>query len=77
MFESSPGTHRARVCPDSLVAVFRYQKRLDLRSNLVCVSFQREMTRVEEMDLRVWIIARERFGSCRQEERIILPPHRQ
>src|SRR5882757_224353 len=41
------------------------------------VGFQREMAGVEEAYRGVWNIALERFGAGRQEERIVLAPHRQ
>src|SRR5262249_43596227 len=53
------------------------QESLDLASNFVRMSLQREMTRVEEMDLCVRNVACERVRSSRQKERIILSPDRQ
>src|SRR5438552_10111143 len=53
------------------------QECLDLAGNFVRMSLQREMTGVEEMNLRIRIIACERLRSGRQKERIILSPDRQ
>src|SRR5437660_9107901 len=44
---------------------------------LCAVRLQREMAGVEETDLGAWDIARERFGSGGQEERVVLAPHRE
>ena len=38
---------------------------------------QREMPGIEEAHLRIWNIALERLGARRQEERVVLAPHRQ
>src|SRR5271156_5324976 len=49
----------------------------DGRGDLRGVRLQREMAGIEEADDRVRNVALERLGARRQEERIILAPHRQ
>ena len=40
------------------------------------MSLEREVARVEEMDFRTGNVAFERLGTCWQEKRIVLAPHR-
>src|SRR5262245_58162406 len=49
----------------------------DLRCDLDGVRLQGEMAGVEEADHGIRNIALERFGTGRQEERVVLAPHRQ
>src|SRR3989442_5932656 len=49
----------------------------DHRRDLRGMRFQREVTRVEEADDGTRNIALERLGAERQEERVVLAPHRQ
>ena len=49
----------------------------DGRRDLRCVRLQSEMAGVEEAHHRVRDVALERLGARRQEERIVLAPHRE
>src|SRR5436309_6132544 len=49
----------------------------DRRRDLRGMRFQREVTRVEESDDGTGNIPLERLGAGRQEERVVLAPHRQ
>jgi hypothetical protein len=49
----------------------------DDRRDLRSLALQREMTGIEQMNFRIWIVALERFSAGRQEERIILAPDRE
>src|SRR5262245_32163288 len=53
------------------------EERLNCGRNFGRVSFQREMTGIEELNLSIRIIASERLRPGRQEERIILAPDSQ
>jgi len=45
--------------------------------DLLRMSLQREVARIEEKDRRTGNVAYKRFGTLRQEEGIVLSPHRQ
>src|SRR5262245_28168142 len=49
----------------------------DRSRDLCAMCFEREVPRVEEVDDRTRNIALERLGARRQEERIVLAPHRE
>jgi hypothetical protein len=53
------------------------KKSVDLSGNLPGVGLQREVPGVEDMDLRTGKVALEGLGAGREEERIVLAPHRQ
>src|ERR1700758_2656444 len=53
------------------------KKFADCRRDLRCMGFQRKMAGVEEADYGVRDVALERLGTRRQEERIVLAPHRE
>src|SRR5580692_3968089 len=53
------------------------EKTTDGFGDLVRMRFQREVARVEEANLCVRNIALESLGARRQEERIVLSPHRE
>lgn len=44
--------------------------------NLLCVRFQREVSRIEELNARFRYVALEGFGAWRKEEWIMLAPYR-
>src|SRR5215469_5971490 len=60
------------VTPDSV----RFQEVHHGGSNFDDVCFQREMPGIEKLNLRVRYVFPIRFGSCRNEERIVLAPDR-
>jgi hypothetical protein len=45
--------------------------------DLLRMSLKREVARIKEMDRRTGNVASERLGTLRQEEGIVLSPHRQ
>src|SRR5262249_13664623 len=49
----------------------------DRRRDLSCMRFQCKVTRLEEADHCTWDVALERLGARRQEEWIVLTPHRE
>src|SRR6185436_19940268 len=49
----------------------------DCRRDLARMRLQREVARLEEADHCTWNVALERLGARRQEERIVLAPHRE
>src|SRR5215468_4647419 len=54
-----------------------YQEVANRRRDVIRMSLQREVARIEEMNLRTGNVAFEGLGTCRQEKRIVLAPHRQ
>src|SRR5262249_33731642 len=58
----------------SLVAGSAYEEIADYCRDLLRMSLEREMARVEEMDHRVRNVALEGLGTCWQEKRIVLSP---
>src|SRR3984885_11747821 len=59
------------------VCVLALQKRTDRLADLAGMGFQREMAGVKEAHSGAGNVALERFGTRRQEERIVLAPHRE
>src|SRR5579862_4137814 len=53
------------------------QEAANFGRNLRGVGFQREMSGIEEAHARLRQVALERLGTRRQEERIVLAPHRE
>ena len=49
----------------------------DCRSDLLAVRLEGKVAGFEEAHVSVWNVTLERFGARRQEERIVLGPHRQ
>src|SRR5271156_2211374 len=55
----------------------RFQEAANFRRDLRGMSLQREMSGIEEPHARIRHVALERLGARRQEERIVLAPHRE
>src|SRR5690349_20807370 len=53
------------------------QKVSDRRRDLACVGLECEVAGVEQPHLSVAVVALERLGTRREEERIVLAPHRE
>jgi hypothetical protein len=53
-----------------------FEEIADTFGNLASMRFQREVAGVEEADNRTRIVPLERLGTGREEERVVLAPHR-
>src|SRR5437764_3629923 len=67
------GLSSSSLCP---LRRFACEKIADDGCDLWCVTFEREMAGLEQMNFGVRIVALERLRAGRQKERIVLAPHR-
>src|SRR5262245_11271549 len=55
-----------------------FRKKLAHREgNFLNVRLQCEVSGIEKLDTRIWVVAEEGLGACRQEIGIVLPPDRE
>src|SRR5262245_14850484 len=54
-----------------------YAEVTDRHGDLSRMRLQREVARLEETDHCAWVVALERLGARRQEERVVLAPYRE